>query len=695
MNEIIFDSVKFRNFFSYGKKPQEITFVPGINLVMGMDHERERSNGSGKSSFLRSIPFALYGRTHRNPIKKEDIINWKNRRACEVTLNFYKNGTKYTFFRSIRPDGFEIYENDKLLPTPSDVRTYQRTVEAEILNYDFQTFMSLIFTNLNDLTPVLQLDKMRKRAFLDNIFNLQFFADLVNRANLKIKPTQEKIFALNTSIDFSSKRIDELENQNTSLRSKLNSIKTSEQELSVERDALNKLEEKRPEHKGKSIEELDLFLKNEWSTRMARLQFLEEKMNQRKALKEKLLELEKHNKALDRIKKEYGNAEEIDKTLVSLREENNRLKETMTFLTREIHGLDIEITKAKTNLINNNSRKTELEGKDICPTCGTEITGSNILEGIQHSCQTFQQTIDELLVEKKKKDRELKKAEKRNDEVEPEIKKYEKARFNFVAFSLQANKYNETKEQLDSIENYDIEAESAKLNIEYEDIINIENSKNIIRVLEERISQEGKARDDLQNLEAENTKKVAETMVEIRSTKANIIRLSEIVDYLEYLKTLCKDENAKQYAISAHIPNVNEKVNKYLAEGGMNFYIKFDNWLEATIKGPGIYNCSYESLSGGEMRSVDLALQFAFLDISRVQTGLFPDILVTDEIFDSSIDYQGLSNIMRIIKAKQIEDKSKIFLVTHREEVEIINADNIYFVEKRDGFSTITKSQAK
>jgi energy-coupling factor transporter ATP-binding protein EcfA2 len=100
-------------------------------------------------------------------------------------------------------------------------------------------------------------------------------------------------------------------------------------------------------------------------------------------------------------------------------------------------------------------------------------------------------------------------------------------------------------------------------------------------------------------------------------------------------------------------------------------------------------------LSGGEMRSVDLALQFAFLDISRVQTSLFPDILVTDEIFDSSIDYTGLANIMRIIKAKQIEDHSKIFLVTHREEVDLVNADNVYFVEKRDGFSTITRTQAK
>jgi chromosome segregation ATPase len=112
-----------------------------------------------------------------------------------------------------------------------------------------------------------------------------------------------------------------------------------------------------------------------------------------------------------------------------------------------------------------------------------------------------------------------------------------------------------------------------------------------IHILEERISHEEKARIELQTQEAENNKKVAETNIEIRSTRSKINQLTEIIDYLEYLKTLCKDEYAKQYAISAHIPSVNEKVNKYLSDGGMNFYIKFDNWLEATIKGPGIYNC--------------------------------------------------------------------------------------------------------
>ncbi len=124
-----------------------------------------------------------------------------------------------------------------------------------------------------------------------------------------------------------------------------------------------------------------------------------------------------------------------------------------------------------------------------------------------------------------------------------------------------------------------------------------------------------------------------------------------------------------------------------MSDIGSNFYIRFDNWLDETIEGPGIYNCTYGSLSGAESKAVDLAIQFAFLDIARIQAGLFPDILILDELLDSSVDGTGLSNILNVIKRRQTDDNSKVFLITHRKEVNEIDADRIYFVEKKDGYS--------
>ena len=137
------------------------------------------------------------------------------------------------------------------------------------------------------------------------------------------------------------------------------------------------------------------------------------------------------------------------------------------------------------------------------------------------------------------------------------------------------------------------------------------------------------------------------------------------------------------------IPYIAKLTNTYLSEGGCNFYLNITGWLDEEIMGPGITNCSYGNLSGGEARSIDLALQLTFLDILRLQRGANLDIIIFDEILDSSIDTSGLSNLLKIIKVMQVRDNSKVYLITHRQEVSDIDVDRIYTVEKRKGFSEV------
>ena len=152
---------------------------------------------------------------------------------------------------------------------------------------------------------------------------------------------------------------------------------------------------------------------------------------------------------------------------------------------------------------------------------------------------------------------------------------------------------------------------------------------------------------------------------------------------------MCKDENIKQFAISSNIPYINERVNYYLSEVGHNFYVVLDNWLDLQIKGPGITNGSYGSLSAGESKCIDLAMQFAFLDVSRIQSGAFIDLLIEDEILDSSIDSIGLPKLINILKFKQVEDNLKTFIISHRSEINDLDIDNIYQVVKKNGYSTV------
>jgi DNA repair exonuclease SbcCD ATPase subunit len=166
-------------------------------------------------------------------------------------------------------------------------------------------------------------------------------------------------------------------------------------------------------------------------------------------------------------------------------------------------------------------------------------------------------------------------------------------------------------------------------------------------------------------------------------------KLNDISDYLDYVKMICKDENVKQFAISTIIPYLTSRTNHYLSEVGYSFYVEFNNWLDEDIKGPGISNCTYGNLSGGESKAVSFALQMALLDVSRIQAGIFPDILLLDEILDSSVDSYGLEKILGIVKLKQREDRTKTFIVSHRKEVTDLDADRIYLIEKKDGFSHI------
>ena len=268
-------------------------------------------------------------------------------------------------------------------------------------------------------------------------------------------------------------------------------------------------------------------------------------------------------------------------------------------------------------------------------------------------------------------------AEEWFEEMDEKIQKIVEKNYNDLHAQIQIIK--------DKISNLNEEIDGIQM-----DIREIQDIQKSMELLQVRIDEEMKSRGSYEILITQNKRKIdtqKDSRVNMTSSKKKLNNLS---DYLEFVKILCKDEHVKQYAISSIMPRLNRQVNHYLSESGMNFYVKLNNWLDATIEGPGMTNSSYGSLSGGEARSIDLSLQFGFLDVARIRAGVFPDLLTLDELLDSSVDSIGLSSILDIVRTRQKEDNSKIFIITHRQEVDSsIPMDNIYQVEKRDGFSYV------
>ena len=105
---IVFKSIEWRNFLSTGNNPNKVLLDKSTTtLIVG-------KNGEGKSTILDALTFALFGKPFRN-IKKNQLINSINQKGCLVELEFTVGSNNYKVIRAIKPNKFEIYQNDQLL----------------------------------------------------------------------------------------------------------------------------------------------------------------------------------------------------------------------------------------------------------------------------------------------------------------------------------------------------------------------------------------------------------------------------------------------------------------------------------------------------------------------------------------------------------------------------------------------------
>ena len=696
MARLEFVDVECKNFLSFGKVPQKLVFQPGVNLILGLNKDTNRSNMAGKSSILETIPFALFGKLNRN-IRKDQIVNWKNRKNCEVILNFKKGTDNFKIIRKIKPDSLEIYHGNTLLPIPSDVRDYQKQLENEILEFDLPTFISIIHTNLNSLTPILKLDTPKKRLFLERVFNLGIYSNIIDKANTKLRRINENIHKANMESNFNNKKKDEITEQLKNLRFTLNSLTSSFEHLEEMKETLNTINIKEIQDQNitleKELKELPIDSKKEYKVS---LDILVATLQKEIEILRKSVKITKAPENIEELKliDSTKEIEKLNSQYIKLTEDDESNKTQLNESISKIFGWKL----LKKDIL---EKQEKLSGKSICPLCETELSGTNIINDLDGKLSEIDTNI---IHEGYKKDQYEKNIQtikiklntinnniSNNLEIVEQIKDYDK----LLELLKKSDECKEIKDQVMTVNVEISELEAKRYSIN--ESINKNNKSieyhkeltNTINLIEKNVEYEEKERlalkETIGKLELEHDAFIKT----IRDNESQVKKHNEIADYMECIKTLSKDENAKQYAISSIMPFLTQQVNHYLSQSGCGFYLNFTGFLEEEIKGPGITSCSYGNLSGSEARSVDLALQIAFIDILRLQNGIFPDIIVFDEILDSSIDSKGLLTLLKIIKDKQREDNSKVFIITHRSEIGELEADYTYTVIKEKGYSRI------
>ena len=143
----------------------------------------------------------------------------------------------------------------------------------------------------------------------------------------------------------------------------------------------------------------------------------------------------------------------------------------------------------------------------------------------------------------------------------------------------------------------------------------------------------------------------------------------------------------KEYIASKYIPTINQIISEMMEFMGINYNVVFDKTFKATITSNG-YNVTYNSLSTGEKKRIDFATVVSFIKLLKLQLGDM-NLLFLDEML-ASIDINGVSDMMSILKDLSVELNMNIYLI-HHAQVENVVFDNVIETSKPDGFSKITK----
>ena len=334
-----------------------------------------------------------------------------------------------------------------------------------------------------------------------------------------------------------------------------------------------------------------------------------------------------------------GDNEEKNRELVDLQ---GKLEEYTgaTEKLRKLGNLKGKISNKVSNITKEHKFFTE---NAVCPTCRQDIEEEFRLNRISDAQDTA---------------KELKKG---FDELESTIK-FEQER---------ERQFNSLTKEITNL-THGISQNNTRINLDQRQIRDLEHEIQTIT-------------SNLQNRNSEHEK-----LEQFRETLSKTIedlseKRQEIV-YHDFAYSLLRDDGVKTKIIKKYLPFINQQVNRYLQM--MDFYINFklDGEFNETIESPIHEHFSYSSFSEGEKMRIDLALLFTWREVARVKNSVNTNLLIMDEVFDSSLDGFGTDEFLKIIR--YVIKNANIFVISHKESL-LDKFDSVIKFDKQKGFSTM------
>ena len=210
----------------------------------------------------------------------------------------------------------------------------------------------------------------------------------------------------------------------------------------------------------------------------------------------------------------------------------------------------------------------------------------------------------------------------------------------------------------------------------------VSNQKYITRIQKEISDLESEA-----GSSSETETKIADNEENLDILESKKKTLIDQGHYYDIASLLLKDQGVKEKIIKQYIPIMNKLINKYLAQ--LEFYVGFeiDESFEETIKSRFRDEFKYDNFSQGEKMRIDLALLFTWRGIARMKNSVNTNLLILDEVFDSSLDAGGTDEFLKLLNT--LTEKTNAFIISHKGDSLYDKFENVLRFEKHKNFSRI------
>tara|TARA_Y100000385_G_scaffold10870_1_gene11347 strand:+ start:2783 stop:4513 length:1731 start_codon:yes stop_codon:yes gene_type:complete len=198
---IVFEKIRWKNFLSTGNVFTEVDLTTHkTNLIIG-------SNGAGKSTVLDALTFSLFGKPFRK-INKPMLVNSVNEKNCEVEVEFSIGKNQFKIVRGIKPNVFEIYQNDQMLDQSSTVVDYQKQLEQNILKMNYKSFTQIVVLGSSTFIPFMKMPVASRREIIEDILDIQIFSVMNTLLKDKVRDNNEEIKELEYQLKLSTDKIE-------------------------------------------------------------------------------------------------------------------------------------------------------------------------------------------------------------------------------------------------------------------------------------------------------------------------------------------------------------------------------------------------------------------------------------------------------------------------------------------------------